>query len=95
APVAAGSWDGILDATQIPLGCLELADDGNGTKGGEDCLNLNVYTPLEARKGDNISVLFYIYGGLFKSNTNVDHGPEYMMTRNVIIVIPNYRSGPL
>lgn len=39
-------WKGILDATQIPVGCLELGTDGNSTKGREDCLNLNVYTPL-------------------------------------------------
>ncbi|XP_065216347.1 esterase FE4-like isoform X2 [Planococcus citri] len=95
APVAADPWDGIFDATQTPVGCIELADDGNGTKGGEDCLNLNVFTPLGAREGDNLSVLFYLYGGIFKSNNNMDHGPQYMMTRNLIIVIPNYRSGPL
>lgn len=26
---------------------------------------------------------------------NVIFGPQYMMTKDLIIVIPNYRSGPL
>ncbi|XP_065216356.1 esterase FE4-like [Planococcus citri] len=96
APKEAKPWSGVLDASVVPIGCLQTDSNGNGdVYGSEDCLNLNVYTPLNARKGDNISVVVYIFGGVYKWFTNVEFGPQYILERDVILVIPNYRLGAL
>ncbi|XP_065216354.1 acetylcholinesterase-like [Planococcus citri] len=97
-PKEAKSWSGVLDASVVPNSCLQvgLGADFNSTVGGsEDCLNLNVYTPLNARKGDGIAVVVYLFGGMFKGMTNMDFGPQYILDRDVILVEPNYRLGAL
>ena len=38
--------------------------------GSEDCLYLSVYTPLNATLGDNLPVMFWIFGGYFNSGGN-------------------------
>ncbi len=58
----------------------------------EDCLNLNIYTPLKAQ---NCSVLVFIHGGGFNSMANSEgylDGEGYAK-RNVILVCINYRVG--
>ncbi|XP_065216336.1 esterase FE4-like [Planococcus citri] len=96
SPKEAKPWTGVLDASAVPTGCVETDWDVNApVLGSEDCLNLNVYTPLNARKGDNISVVVYIFGGGFKGFTNMEFGPQYILERDVILVIPNYRLGAL
>jgi hypothetical protein len=47
----AASWTGVLDATQFGNFCAQWNWDADGNMfvdGSEDCLNLNVYTPLNA-----------------------------------------------
>ena len=63
----------------------------------EDCLFLNVFTPVEAKAGDNLPVLFYIHGGGFTGGCGHEkHFDEPVWpTKGVIGVTVNYRLGPL
>jgi carboxylesterase type B len=40
--------------------------------------------------------MFYIYGGGFIEGNSLDHiyGPEFLLDRDVVIVVANYRVGP-
>ena len=60
----------------------------------EDCLNLNIYTPVDKK---NCPVLVFIHGGGFNSGSNNEEpfrGFEYAK-RGVIAVFINYRVGVL
>ena len=58
----------------------------------EDCLNLNIYTPLET---DACPVIVFIHGGGFNAMANCESyldGAEYAK-RGIILVTINYRVG--
>ncbi len=60
----------------------------------EDCLNLNIYTPKNAK---NAPVILYFHGGGFNSGSNNEEpfrGYEYAK-RGIITVFANYRVGVL
>ena len=63
----------------------------------EDCLFLNVWTPKECKKGDNLPVLIYIHGGGFTGGCGHEahfDGPVWP-SKGIIGVTINYRLGPL
>lgn len=57
-------------------------------------MTLTIFTPLEAQ---NTSVLFHIHDGNFISGSGDPsiYGPEYLVNKGIILVLPNYRLGPL
>ncbi|XP_052863631.1 juvenile hormone esterase-like [Anopheles cruzii] len=61
----------------------------------EDCLFLNVYTPLTT--GGNRAVIVFIHGGGYNSGFGDDdlYGSQYFMTEDVVVVTFNYRLGVL
>ena len=63
----------------------------------EDCLFLNVFTPENAKEGDNLPVIVYIHGGGFTGGCGHEkHFDEPVWcAQNVIGVTLNYRLGPL
>ena len=63
----------------------------------EDCLFLNIFTPEDAKEGDNLPVLVYIHGGGFTGGCGHEKhfdGPVWP-AKGVIGVTLNYRLGPL
>ncbi|XP_065216350.1 carboxylic ester hydrolase-like [Planococcus citri] len=94
-PKYAKPWTGVLDSSITPTGSLRIPFNTSQVEGDEDCLKLNVYTPLNARKGDNLAVMVFLVGGTFHLSSNMDPGPQYIMDQNVVLVIPNYRLGAL
>ncbi|GFW67143.1 neuroligin-4, X-linked [Trichonephila clavipes] len=69
---------------------------------GEDCLNLNIYVPVEAlpaRIKDSsppLSVMFFIHGGSYKTNGGRFYPGEWLASAgNVIVITVNYRLGVL
>ena len=60
----------------------------------EDCLNLNIYTPKEAR---NCPVLLFFHGGGFDAGSNCESpfDGSGFAARGVVAVFANYRVGPL
>ncbi|KZT51035.1 alpha/beta-hydrolase [Calocera cornea HHB12733] len=56
----------VIDATTYPDFCIQgyapwSGPDDRGGAGSEDCLKVNVYTPVCARRGDALPVLVYIH----------------------------------
>ncbi len=107
APFPGGSLDTEgRDVTPCPqMTFLEV------TEGEEDCLQLNVFTPssavrvpsdgsLPSKNGTSngpLPIVFFIHGGGFftgDARLNV-YGPEYFMDEDVVLVMPQYRLGPL
>ena len=63
----------------------------------EDCLFLNIFTPENAKQGDQLPVLVYIHGGGFTGGCGHEKhfdGPVWP-EQNVIGVTINYRLGPM
>ena len=63
----------------------------------EDCLFLNIFTPEDAKEGDDLPVLIYIHGGGFTGGCGHEKhfdGPAWP-AEGVIGVTLNYRLGPM
>lgn len=105
-PVPVGSWSKpynattwglacnqeISDSTQIFYDSIHLGDPLGGE--GEDCLNLNIFTPQSAAPG-SLPVLFWIYGGGNINGATSFHeydGSHFAAMQNVIVVTANYRT---
>jgi para-nitrobenzyl esterase len=101
-PVARTAWDGVLDATRFgerhpqdvdPVeASLMKADDR--PPGGEDCLNLNVWTPDPGASG--LPVFVWLHGGSLKFGAGSDvlyDGATYAR-EGVVAVTLNYRLHP-
>ncbi|MGI9598779.1 MAG: carboxylesterase/lipase family protein, partial [Acidimicrobiales bacterium] len=99
-PEPAESWDGVLDATNYGLVALQQPMPGIfgelGTPqnpAGDDCLNLNVWTPDPGATG--LPVLFWIHGGAFYAGSGIDdvyNGARFARD-GVVCVTINYRLG--
>lgn len=98
-PMPGKSWSGVRDATTFGTPCAQaVLGDWNrhdAETGKEDCLFLNVITPVWPLAKAPLPVMFWIHGGanaggaasssLYKDGTLVQHG--------VILVTINYRLG--
>ncbi|XP_066251884.1 juvenile hormone esterase-like [Euwallacea similis] len=96
-PVRPDSWTDILDGSKDSPACLSLVSygiDPVSTNGySEDCLYINVYSPVPANSSARLSVMFWIYGGGFVIGTG-DFSltdPTALLEDNVIVVTFNYR----
>lgn len=96
APVAASKWTGIRDGTKDgPICPQKVADQ---IVGNEDCLYLNVYVPERSISSEKLlPVMIFIYGGGFLNGecSSDLYGPQYLLDKDVILVVPNYRLGRL
>lgn len=92
APVPKKPWNGILNCTVFGPMCSQL---GAGVFGSEDCLQLNVFTKNLPSNGTNElkPVIAFIHGGGFAVGTAMNHGPEYLMDRDIVLVTIQYRLG--
>jgi para-nitrobenzyl esterase len=92
------------DATQFGNHCPQPSSIfGNGTL-TEDCLFLNVFTPIHSgdhdRSGDHDEtdmrpVMVWIHGGSLLVGESDDYNPIKLVQRGVIVVTINYRLGAL
>ena len=63
----------------------------------EDCLFLNIWTPQEAKAGDDLPVIVYIHGGGFTGGCGHEKhfdGPVWPREKTIAVTI-NYRLGPM
>ncbi|KAG5680864.1 hypothetical protein PVAND_010345 [Polypedilum vanderplanki] len=84
-------WNGTLNATAYGPICIQSV---GRYEISEDCLHLNVFTknlPVNNLK----PVIVYIHGGSFDQGSGRNHGPLYLMERDVVLVTINYRIGAL
>lgn len=91
-------WEGVLDCTefgkkalQLPAPFPPMPEPEPEEHFGEDCLNLNIYTPDISR---SLPVLVDIHGGAFQNGSNRDHTPDKMTEdKDIVYVNLNYRLG--
>lgn len=91
-PVPNQPWEGVLNCTTFGPICIQY---GGGIFMSEDCLQLNVFTK-NLPSNDTVElkpVIVYIHGGGFESGMAVNHGPQYLMDRDIILVTVQYRLG--
>ena len=95
------SWTAVRSASEFGRNCLQglVYDDIDPTIPGvsEDCLYLNVLTPVRPGEASRLPVLFWIHGGAFV----VGSGPEprydgaRLAARGIVVVTVNYRLNAL
>ncbi|CAL4061455.1 unnamed protein product, partial [Meganyctiphanes norvegica] len=90
-PEAATNWSGVRNGSWIAPECLQ--PDFNGfynTTSDEDCLYLNVFTPLNEPP---VAVMVYIHGGGYIIGGMRSYQPNALLTQNVLLVTIQYRLG--
>jgi carboxylesterase type B len=98
-PVSPSPWGPqVLNATEFGFGCAQscgLPEILCPARTSEDCLNLNVWTPLG--KPSNLPVLVFIYGGAFVQGTALTsvYDPLVFVENGIIAVTFEYRLGAL
>ncbi|XP_050352928.1 esterase FE4-like [Nymphalis io] len=85
-------WQGVLEAIEENVRCPQRIGKSI-LIGQEDCLIMNIYTPVDATAYSKYPVMAFIHGGGFYegSSTGFLYGPEYLVTKGVILVVMNYR----
>jgi len=89
-----------LIINQEDNGCVQEASvyagiSGKGIVGQEDCLYLDIYSPLDF-KDKNLPVMFWIHGGGNTSGWKDYYNFSKLSSKHdVIVVVINYRLGPL
>jgi len=101
APPQPIQWDGVREAADFALPCLQpTPDDGRPNGGGvsgpssEDCLYLNVWAPAKSK---NAPVMLWLYGGggtMGAGSVSTYDGAAFARD-GVILVTANYRHGVL
>ncbi|KAG4071064.1 hypothetical protein HA402_006850 [Bradysia odoriphaga] len=95
-PIPPAEWTEVYDATRQNPSCFAVDSHLKKVVGTEDCLNLNIYTKnLQPEK--LYPVMFYIFGGGFNtgSNSTALYGPDFLLMTDVIVVVCDFRLGPL
>jgi len=100
APVAAGPWKGVLQATQVGPACpqrsvLTTRLGGFLPPQSEDCLSLNVWVPLGTPPEGGWPVMAWIHGGSFTGGSSGEpiYDGTHLASRGVVVVSFNYRLG--
>jgi len=100
-PAPVEPWDGVKSATEFSPACWQPrnADDSPYARGelvrSEDCLTLNVWSPV--KKGGRLPVMVWFHGGGHTSgvgSAKIFDGTA-MARKGVLMVTANYRLGPL
>ena len=100
APQPVEPWAGVRDALvdgakppQPPFPGTENAPAAwDRAPVGEDCLNLNIWTPDPGAVG--LPVMIWITGGSFRAGSNAWYDGSRFARDGVVCVAINYRSGP-
>jgi para-nitrobenzyl esterase len=102
-PLPVAPWSGVREASGFGPACPQTASRPNpGVKEpilplqSEDCLYLNVWTPIESAEKPR-PVLVWIYGGAFVGGAASfpTYNGAHLARRDVILVTLNYRVGVL
>ncbi|GBN88878.1 Acetylcholinesterase-1, partial [Araneus ventricosus] len=92
---------GKFEAVNMPPACHQYTEYPypwyvNGSYRSEDCLFLNIWTPVDASLSNQKAVLFWLHGGGFKLGSIQDRlycGVALAAIGDIIVVTVNYRLG--
>ncbi|XP_026760693.2 cholinesterase 1-like [Galleria mellonella] len=92
APMPPVPWD-LINNDEHNIMCPQLKGNSEIIT-NLDCLTLSIFKTINA---ENASVLFHIHDGNFTSGSGNPslYEPEHLVNKGVILVLPNYRLGPL
>lgn len=90
-------WTGVLDATRFGAHCAQVATPYGTPSTDEDCLFLNIFTPLNTNHGRPhlAPVMFWIHGGGLVVGESDGYLPTKLVAEGVVVVTTNYRLGML
>jgi carboxylesterase type B len=104
-PVPPEPWEGVIETVADPPGCpqsipcnLPLPELTCPKRVTEDCLYLNVFTPLSAQPDAKIPVMVFFHGGNFLrgySGGFLYDGQYIANTSSTVVVTVNYRLGAI
>jgi para-nitrobenzyl esterase len=94
APQPVKKWDGILQTTKFAPAPMQGGNPPSGKS--EDCLYLNVWTPVKSAN-EHIPVFVWIYGGGFSFGSTAEpvYSGEKLAKKGVVFVSIAYRVGQL
>ena len=100
APVSPLPWNGIRDATVDGPGCMQTCTEPLGVcpaSVSEDCLLVNIFTPLTATSASRLPVIVFLHGGAFRDGFGGGelYNGTYLASGGVpaIVVTVSYRLG--
>lgn len=92
-PVPVKPWSFVLNATRYGPPCPASANEGYS----EDCLQLNIWAPLQTDASKRRPVMFFLHGGSFNarsaSEENNFNGTMLSSRTDVVVVTSQYRLG--
>ena len=91
SPQPAARWSGERAATEFSASCVQRSR-GGGARMSEDCLYLNIQTPVGAK---GAPVMVWIHGGSNTSGSAAMYDSPAFAKDGVVTVTINYRLGPL
>ncbi|XP_072402305.1 para-nitrobenzyl esterase-like [Diabrotica undecimpunctata] len=100
-PKPHGPWEGILNTTSnnkvCPQQFLEKKHKLSDLNEDEDCLVLNVYTPVKPSSNKSLPIFFWIHGGsyVYGAGSMLLYNPKLLVDYDIIVVTINYRLGAL
>jgi para-nitrobenzyl esterase len=92
APQKAAPLTGTFDATKFGSGCVQDQNPFGTGSTDENCLFLNVYTPIGSGP---YPVMVWIHGGAFLNGESTEYDPSKLVAQGVAVVTINYRLGML
>lgn len=106
APVPAENWEGVLDCARFGKAAMQpvpgLSDNVYTREWhvdpeipmGEDCLQLNIWTPAKTIK-DRLPVFVFLFGGGLQCGypSEMEFDGERIARRGIVVVTANYRVG--
>ncbi|MDZ7629575.1 MAG: carboxylesterase family protein [Parvularculaceae bacterium] len=104
APRPAANWTGVREALEGAGVCPQIANVFNAVEGvkpgillgTEDCLYLDIYAPKDAAATARLPVMVWIHGGGNVWGSAKQYDPSNLArNENVIVVVVQYRLGPL
>ncbi|XP_012533535.1 esterase FE4 [Monomorium pharaonis] len=95
-PEPAEPWEGTYDGTYHRSSCPFFCIIEQDIVGEEDCLFLNVYTPILDKEACK-AVMVWFHGGNFNHGLGDDtfYGPDFLIEQDVVLVTLNYRLGAI
>lgn len=96
-PIPFGKWNGVRDGTKFGPSCIQGPPDPFASRVlpnkniSEDCLQLNIYTPVNASPS-KASVMVWIHGGAYIDGRGMMFDGSYLAgIGEVVVVTINYR----